>query len=78
MIICVFNRADEPEGFDENHEWGTYDAIRRNEGIVPDIVYETDGCGKETIIRVFGTDAVDAAEKILKICGKIDDESKQQ
>jgi len=78
LTICVFNRADEPEGFDENHEWGTYDAIRRNEGIVPDIVYETDGCGKEAIIRVFGTDAVDAAEKILKICGKIDDESKQQ
>ena len=76
--ICVFYRSDEPKGFDETLEWGTYDAIQRNGGVVPDIVYETGGHGKEDVIRVFGTDAVDAAEKILKICGKIADKSKKK
>ena len=76
--MCVFNRADEPKSFDETMEWGTYDAIQRNGGIVPDMIYETGGHGKEAVIRVLGTDAVDAAEKILKICGKISDKSKQK
>ena len=71
FTMCVFNRADDPEGFDESREWGTHNAIQKTCGVVPDIVYETGGYGKEAIIRVLGTDAIDAAEKIIKICGKI-------
>ena len=69
--VCVFSRADEPEFYEGVGEWGTYDAIRKNNDIVPDIVYETGGYGKEAVIRVLGTDAVDAANKISKLCDRI-------
>ena len=66
-----FNRADEPKGFDDSKEWGTSYVIQKTGGSVPDIVYETGGYGKEGIIRVFGTDAVDAARKVIRLCDEI-------
>ena len=69
--VCVFNRADEPCGYENSKEWGTSESILRNGKIVPDIIYETGGYGKEAIIRVLGTDAMDAANKISAICDEI-------
>ena len=66
-----FNRADEPKGFDDNKEWGTLRVIQENAETVPDIIYETGGYGKEAVIRVFGTDAVDAARKVILLCDEI-------
>jgi len=66
-----FNRADEPKCFDDNKEWGTWSVIQEAGGAVPDIVYETGGHGKEAVIRVFGTDAVDAANKVILLCDEI-------
>lgn len=66
-----FNRADEPAGCDESREWGTSAIISENGETVPDIVYETGGHCKEAVIRVFGTDAVDAAEKVILLCDEI-------
>ncbi|MDV0444578.1 Pyridoxine/pyridoxal/pyridoxamine kinase [Methanimicrococcus sp. At1] len=67
----VFSRADEPCNCDESKEWGTLSVIFENGEIVPDIIYENGGIGKEGVIRVFGTDAVDAANKVLMICSEI-------
>ncbi|WNY22914.1 Pyridoxine/pyridoxal/pyridoxamine kinase [Methanimicrococcus hongohii] len=66
-----FNRDDEPSGCDESKEWGTTMIIQENGETVPDMIYENGGFGKEGVIRVFGTDAVDAANKVLMICDEI-------
>ncbi|MDR0767429.1 MAG: hypothetical protein LBE57_03135 [Methanosarcinales archaeon] len=39
-------------------------------------MYENGGFGKEGVIRVLGTDAVDAANKVLMICDELRKESK--
>ncbi|MDR2944149.1 MAG: bifunctional hydroxymethylpyrimidine kinase/phosphomethylpyrimidine kinase [Methanosarcinales archaeon] len=71
LSAYTFDRRDEPDGFDESKEWGTSAAIHENGGIVPDMIYENGGFSKEGMIRIFGTDAADAAEKVLRICGEI-------
>ncbi|MDL2261678.1 bifunctional hydroxymethylpyrimidine kinase/phosphomethylpyrimidine kinase, partial [Methanimicrococcus sp. OttesenSCG-928-J09] len=63
-----FNRDDEPPGCDDSKEWGTTLIIQENGETVPDIIYENGGFCKEGIIRVLGTDAIDAANKIIMIC----------
>ncbi|MBZ3936040.1 bifunctional hydroxymethylpyrimidine kinase/phosphomethylpyrimidine kinase [Methanimicrococcus blatticola] len=67
----AFTRDDEPCGCDESKEWGTSVVIQENGETVPDIIYENGGFGKEGIIRVLGTDAVDAAVKVIMICDDI-------
>lgn len=67
----LFNRDDEPAGCDESKEWGTTATIQENDETVPDIIYEIGGFCKEGIIRILGTDAIDAANKILMICDEI-------
>lgn len=69
--VYSFNRADESRDCDESKDFGTTMIISENGELVPDMIYESGGFGKEGVIRVFGTDAVDAANKILMICGEI-------
>ncbi|WNY26819.1 bifunctional hydroxymethylpyrimidine kinase/phosphomethylpyrimidine kinase [Methanolapillus ohkumae] len=69
----MFKREDEPKNYVRKEEWGSVSAISKNNGLVPDIIYDTGGVGKEAIIRVFGTDAVDAALKIKVICEKLEE-----
>lgn len=66
-----FDRADEPESCDTDKEWGTSSIIRENGESVPDIIYENGGFCKEGVMRVLGTDAIDAAKKVLMICNEI-------
>ena len=77
LAVQSFNRANGPSDFDEMKDRGTLIAIQNNSNdgsnrhssrLVPDIIYETGDLSKEGIIRVFGTDAVDAALKVLRIC----------
>lgn len=77
LSACSFNREDEPQNCDQTKEWGTLFAIEKNETIVPDIIYEDGGYGKEGIIRILGTDAVDAANKVLLICDEIKNKDKK-
>ncbi|WP_338103028.1 bifunctional hydroxymethylpyrimidine kinase/phosphomethylpyrimidine kinase [Methanolapillus millepedarum] len=66
-----FKREDEPKNYVRKEEWGSVSVISKNGGVVPDIIYDTGGVGKEAIIRIFGTDAVDAALKVIRICEKL-------
>lgn len=71
--VSEFNRNDEPKeskSIDgKTMEFGIRNALIKNPEA--EIIYDKGGFGKEAMIRVFGRDAVDAAEKILKLC-KID------
>jgi len=46
--------------------WGVGQAIA-SAGRVPDIVYHTGDIGKEPMINIFGSDAVDVAVKAIKL-----------
>ncbi|MDV0447199.1 Pyridoxine/pyridoxal/pyridoxamine kinase [Methanosarcinaceae archaeon Ag5] len=63
-----FKREDEPKNYVRKEEWGSVSAISKNGDVVPDLIYDAGDVGKEAVIRVFGTDAVDAALKIIRIC----------
>lgn len=76
LSALSFSRADEPEGCDDGKEWGTSNVIQKNGGIVPDVVYETGGHGKEAVIRILGTDAVDAARKVITLCCEVQKQNK--
>ncbi len=78
--IASFKREDEPpmvkqlEG--SSLEWGTEKAIRDNGG-VPDIIYDLGGQGKEEMIRVLAQDVESLVEKIYKIHCKTSQKKKQ-
>ncbi len=65
LRIASFSREDEPKGV-STMEWGVGEAIR-SEGIVPDVIYDKGGVGKEAMIRLLGKDAVEVAEKAVEI-----------
>ncbi len=50
--------------------WGVEQAIRRA-GKIPDLIYDVGDWGKEPLIRIFGIDAVDVAQKISAIATTI-------
>ncbi|WNY28597.1 Pyridoxine/pyridoxal/pyridoxamine kinase [Methanimicrococcus stummii] len=68
---CANNRAAEPPKCDETKDFGIISAIFENGEIVPDIIYETGGEDREGAVFVFGTDAIDVANKVLMICDGI-------
>ncbi len=76
LSAYAFRRGDEPCGCDESKEWGTSMIIQENGETVPDIIYENGGFCKEGIIRILGTDALDAAGKVLMICDEIRKQNK--
>lgn len=47
--------------------WGIEVAIKKMNGKVPDIIYHFGDWGKEPMITVFGKDAIDVVNKVLKI-----------
>lgn len=65
LKISSFSREDEPEGV-ATMEWGVSEVIQR-EGMVPAVIYDTGGVGKEAMIRILGRNAVEVAGKAVEI-----------
>jgi predicted fused transcriptional regulator/phosphomethylpyrimidine kinase len=61
-----FDRSFEPATVSSTMEWGTQQAIQAT-GIVPDIISDAGGLGKEPMIRVLGKNPQDVLAKITKI-----------
>ncbi|HLZ18809.1 MAG TPA: bifunctional hydroxymethylpyrimidine kinase/phosphomethylpyrimidine kinase [Smithellaceae bacterium] len=65
-----FDRADEPaenknrEGF--SLEWGVNSVLARTR-MIPDIIYDRGGWGKEPMVRVLGRNPVEVVHKVLRI-----------
>lgn len=69
LKISSFSREDEPEGV-ATMEWGVGE-VAMSEGMVPAVIYDTGGVGKEAMIRLLGKDAVEVAGIALQISGAI-------
>ncbi|MFU8767467.1 MAG: bifunctional hydroxymethylpyrimidine kinase/phosphomethylpyrimidine kinase [Candidatus Methanoperedens sp.] len=63
--VSSFRRQDEPGGI-STMEWGIADTIKR-EGRVPDVIYDKGGVGKEAMIRLLGREAMEVAERAVRI-----------
>ncbi len=62
LVASSFERAKEPKAM-STMEWGTLEAIRKM-GIVPDIVFDKGGVGKEPMIRILGRSPEDVIMKL--------------
>lgn len=65
LKVSSFSREDEPEGV-ATMEWGVGEIAMR-EGMVPAVIYDTGGMGKEAMIRLLGRDAVEVAGRAIEI-----------
>lgn len=70
FTISFYDRREEPPEIKSKEggtiPWGVEEAIKRV-GKVPDVIYDPGDWGKEPIIKIFGKDAVDVANKIITI-----------
>ena len=70
--VRSFDRQYEPEEVKEREgsslKWGI-ESIVKEEGLVPDIIFDKGDLGKEPMIRVIGKDPMDVVYKILKVGG---------
>lgn len=48
-------------------EWGVTMAVEKLDGRIPDVIYDYGEHGKEPLTLIFGRDAVEVAEKIIRI-----------
>lgn len=66
-----FRREDEPEEVKRAEgsslEWGTAHVLERC-GFAPDAVYDEGDRGKEPMVRIFGVDAVEVANRVAALC----------
>lgn len=53
--------------------WGAEQAIKALGGNVPDVIYHDGDWGKEPMITILGTDALDVALKVIKIAKALDE-----
>jgi len=60
--IGTFDRLQEPKDAKSTMEWGTSQAIQKL-GLIPDIIYDTGGVGKEPMIRIMGKNPKDVLNK---------------
>ncbi len=65
LKIAGFEREKQPKNT-RTMEWGTKEAIKKL-NLVPDIIYDRGGKGKEAMIRILGSDAIDVTEIATKI-----------
>jgi len=74
FTISFYDRREEPPEIKSKEggtiPWGVEVAIKRV-GKVPDVIYDPGDWGKEPIIKIFGKDAVDVANKIIAIALKL-------
>ncbi len=75
--IDYFNRADEPEDIKAKEgsslKWGT-DSVFSRQDTIPDIIFDRGDVGKEPMIRIFGKQPDEVAEKVLTISKKLKSE----
>jgi hydroxymethylpyrimidine/phosphomethylpyrimidine kinase len=70
FTVKSFDRKDEPiekkdkEGF--SLEWGVNKVLEQSK-IIPDIIYDKGGWGKEPMIRVLGKNPLDVVNKIERL-----------
>jgi len=65
LSLGTFERAKEPKGV-KTMMWGPEQAIRRA-GKVPDVIFDEGGKGKEAMVRLLGTSALEVAGLALRI-----------
>jgi hydroxymethylpyrimidine/phosphomethylpyrimidine kinase len=76
LTVEGFSRHEEPpevkraEG--STLEWGTATVLERF-GYAPDAIYDEGDVGKEPMVRVFGTDAVEVARRVAAVARNLDD-----
>jgi hydroxymethylpyrimidine kinase/phosphomethylpyrimidine kinase len=63
MTISSFDRADEPAA-EKTMAWGVREA---SSAFVPEVIYDLGAVGKEPMVRIFGSTAVEVAEKVKRI-----------
>lgn len=74
FAVDSFDRSDEPaekknkEGF--SLEWGVNEVLRRSR-VIPDIIYDRGGWGKEPMVRVLGRNPAEVVNKVLTILKKL-------
>ncbi|HEY3361403.1 MAG TPA: bifunctional hydroxymethylpyrimidine kinase/phosphomethylpyrimidine kinase [Methanosarcina sp.] len=67
--ISSFDRAEEPENA-STMDWGTAEAIKKY-GRVPEVIYDNGGLGKEPMIRLLGTGAIEVVNLSVELAKKI-------
>ena len=67
--ISSFDRAEEPENT-STMDWGTAEAIKKY-GSVPEVIYDEGGTGKEPMIRLPGTNAIEVAKLAVELAEKL-------
>lgn len=63
LLVSSFERAKEP-ATERTMDWGVREASR---DFVPDVIYDLGAVGKEPMVRIFGTTAVDVVLKLQLI-----------
>ena len=69
LTICFFDRSEEPENV-STMDWGTAEAIEKY-GSVPQVIYDKGSIGKEPMIRLLGTNAVEMARLAVGLAEKL-------
>lgn len=67
--ISSFDRAEEPEN-SSTVDWGTAEAIKKY-GSVPKVIYDKGGPGKQPMIHLLGTGAIEVAKLAVELAEKI-------
>ncbi len=67
--ISSFDRTKEPEHV-STMDWGTSEAIKEYGG-VPEVIYDKGGGGKEPMVRLLGTDALELAKLAVELARKV-------
>ena len=68
LSLYSFNRAEEPENC-INMDWGTPKAVKSQRSI-PKVVYDTGDLGKEPMMHLLGTNAVEIAKLVVELAEK--------
>ncbi|MHB8632385.1 MAG: bifunctional hydroxymethylpyrimidine kinase/phosphomethylpyrimidine kinase [Thermoplasmatota archaeon] len=69
MAIASFDRGQEPAGTPSTMEWGVRHAIHSNRGVVPDVVWDAGGPGKEPMMRIIAANPADLVAKLRLLHG---------
>ncbi|MGC9444459.1 MAG: bifunctional hydroxymethylpyrimidine kinase/phosphomethylpyrimidine kinase [Candidatus Methanospirareceae archaeon] len=63
MAVSSFERTQEPEDV-KTMDWGVAEASK---AFIPEVIFDRGAVGKEPMIRIFGTTAVEVVEKVRRI-----------
>jgi len=69
LQVAHFEREKEPTGV-ETMVWGTEEALKHgggSRGRAPDVIFDRGAYGKEAMIRIFDTTAVDVVKRLRKL-----------